>query len=81
MNRRVQLGLIVSMLLVLGLAALPLTGSHGHIESAVGAQLAPDAEHIAPVEHTGEARTGSSTLLAELDMPFFSFAGITRARL
>ncbi len=81
MNRRVQLGLILPMLLALCLAALSLTGSHGHFDSAVGAQLTPDSDGIGPVEQTGEARTGSSTLLAELDMPFFSFAGITRARL
>jgi hypothetical protein len=80
MNRRVQLGLILPMLLVLCLAALPLTAPRAQIESAVGAQLTPELGSV-PVVQAGEARTGSSTLLAELDMPFFSFAGITRARL
>ena len=81
MNRRVQLGLILPMMIALCLAALPSTDAGTRIEADVGAQASPNSGDLGPEEQPGPSWSTSNTLLAELDMPFFSFAGITRARL
>lgn len=80
MHRRVQPILILALMITLCLAALPrVPGPSATADPATPAMaqevFASSAELI---DDTGKR---AHSVLAEFDMPFFSFAGITRPRL
>jgi hypothetical protein len=83
MYRRVQPILILALTMTLCLGALPPQGERNsaaaHAAPPLAQQLpAPERAPSGP-GNNGQSRAGK--LLAEFDMPFFSFAGITRPRL